>query len=126
MNIRYITKQEQFDQAIKELREIPKLCADFETTGLDARVHEPRLLQLCTTKEVEDRTVYVIDFFKVADTSALEQVITTRELLVLHNANFDVQFFLKLGIDYKGKIFDTFVADRCLTAGFKERKINPK
>ena len=47
-------------------------------------------------------------------------------MLLFHNANFDFQFFLKLGIDYKKKIFDTFIAERCLRAGFKEKKVSPK
>jgi len=125
MNINYITTQQQFDQAVKELYSFPKLCFDYETTGLDARIAKPRLLQLCTTQEGE-RTVYVIDFFKVPDTSALIALIESRELLVAHNANFDLQFNLQLGIDYKGKIFDTYLAERCLRAGFKEKKISPK
>ena len=60
MNVKYITTRPELEAALAELWTIPKLCADFETTGLDARVHEPRLLQLCTTQEdVEDRTIYV-------------------------------------------------------------------
>lgn len=127
MQINYITTRDQFERALAELWILPKLCADFETTGLDARVHEPRLLQLCTTQEdVADRIVYVIDFFKCKNTDGLKALIESREMLLLHNANFDMQFFLKLGIDYKKKIFDTFLAERCLCAGFKEKKVSPK
>ncbi len=127
MNVKYITTRAEFEAALAELWTIPKLCADFETTGLDARVHEPRLLQLCTTQEdVEDRTIYVIDFFKCKDTDGLKALIESRSMLLFHNANFDLQFFLKLGIDYKKKIFDTFIAERCLRAGFKEKKVSPK
>ena len=65
MEIRYVTTRFEFESALAELWTIEKLCCDFETTGLDARVHEPRLLQLCSTKEdEEDRVVYVIDLFK--------------------------------------------------------------
>jgi len=126
MNVNYITTREQFEEALAQLWTMPKLCADFETTGLDARVHEPRLLQLCTTAEVEDRTIYVIDFFKCEDTTGLKELLTSREMLLFHNANFDLQFLLKLGIDYKHKIFDTFIAERCLVAGAKEKKISPQ
>jgi len=102
MNVNYITNRQEFEAALAELWTIPKLCADFETTGLDARVHEPRLLQLCTTQEdVEDRTVYVIDFFKCKDIDGLKALIESRQMLLFHNANFDLQFFLKLGIDFK-------------------------
>ena len=127
MNVRYIETRRQLEEAFAELWTISKLCADFETTGLDARVSEPRLLQLCSTKkEEEDRTVYVIDFFKCKDTAGLKELIESRSMLLMHNANFDLQFFLKLGIDFKKNIFDTFIAERCLVAGHKEKKVSPK
>ena len=127
MEIRYVTTRFEFESALAELWTIEKLCCDFETTGLDARVHEPRLLQLCSTKEdEEDRVVYVIDLFKCENIDGLKALIESRSMLLFHNANFDFQFFLKLGIDYKKKIFDTFIAERCLRAGFKEKKVSPK
>ena len=127
MQIRYVTTRFEFESALAELWTIEKLCCDFETTGLDARVHEPRLLQLCSTKEdEEDRVVYVIDLFKCENIDGLKALIESRSMLLFHNANFDLQFFLKLGIDYKKKIFDTFIAERCLRAGFKEKKVSPK
>lgn len=127
MNIFYVTEHNQFERALNELKQIPKVCLDFETTGLDAHVARPRLIQICTTDEkVENRTVYVFDLFKLSDIAGLKEVIESREMLLGHNLNFDLQFLFSLGIDYKGKIFDTFVAERCLRAGFKEKKISPK
>ena len=105
MRIRYVTTRFEFESALAELWTIEKLCCDFETTGLDARVHEPRLLQLCSTKEdEEDRVVYVIDLFKCENIDGLKALIESRSMLLFHNANFDLQFFLKLGIEYKKKI----------------------
>ena len=122
MQLNYLTTQEDFDKAIEELKAIPRMCLDFETTGLDARVHKPRLLQLCSSSpDLEDPTVYVIDFFKVPDTSAVKDLILSREMLVIHNSNFDVQFLYALGIDYKGKVYDTLLAEKCIHAGAKER-----
>ena len=127
MKIVYATTDQQFQEALEQLQGIPKLCLDAETTGLDSHVSKLRLLQLCTTDEkVDDRTVYVLDLFKVTDTSGLKELIESREMLLGHNLNFDLQFLLSLGIDYKGKIFDTYVAERCLRAGFKEKKVSPK
>ena len=127
MKIFYATNEEQFKQALSELNEIPKLCLDLETTGLDSHVSKPRLVQLCTTDEkIQDRTVYVLDLFKIPTTTGLKGLIESREMLLGHNLNFDLQFLLSLGIDYKGKIFDTYIAERCLRAGFKEKKISPK
>ena len=127
MKIFYATNEEQFKQALSELNEIPKLCLDLETTGLDSHVSKPRLVQLCTTDEkIQDRTVYVLDLFKIPTTTKLKELIESREMLLGHSLNFDLQFLLSLGIDYKGKIFDTYIAERCLRAGFKEKKISPK
>jgi DNA polymerase I-like protein with 3'-5' exonuclease and polymerase domains len=127
MKIFYADDENSFQQAIQELTQIPKLCLDAETTGLDSHVSKIRLLQLCTTDAKEtDRTVYVIDFFKVTDISGLKELIESREMILGHNLNFDFQFLLSLGIDYQGKVFDTYVAERCLRAGFKEKKVSPK
>ena len=127
MKIFYADTEDKFQEAIQGLTQIPKLCLDAETSGLDAHVAKLRLLQLCTTDEkVEDKTIYVLDLFKVKDTSGLKEMIESREMLLGHNLNFDLQFLLSLGIDYKGKIFDTYIAERCLRAGFKEKKVSPK
>ena len=127
MKIFYVTSNEQYREALRELIDIPKLCLDFETTGLDSHVARARLLQLCTTDEkAVDRMVYVLDLFKIPDTSGLKELIESREMLLGHNLNFDLQFLLSLGIDFKGKIFDTYIAERCLRAGFKEKKVSPK
>jgi len=127
MQINYITTQQQAKEALQALKEFKKICLDYETTGLDARIARPRLLQLCNTEEKEtDRTVYVFDLFKLADIQELKNYLETREMIVGHNLNFDLQFNLKLGIDFKNKIFDTYVAERCLRAGFKEKRISPQ
>jgi DNA polymerase I-like protein with 3'-5' exonuclease and polymerase domains len=127
MQIEYVTTQEQVEEALGKLKPIKKICLDYETTGLDARIALPRLLQLCSTDEADtDRTVFVFDLFKIPDIEELKTYVETREMLVGHNLNFDFQFNLKLGIDFKNKIFDTYIAERCLRAGFKEKKISPQ
>lgn len=127
MNIKYITTAEEFQAGIKALSNEPKICLDFETTGLQAGIAKPRLLQLCSADpSIEDKTIYVFDLFKYNDITALKDLIEKREMLVGHNLNFDLQFLLLLGIDFKGKIFDTYVAERVLRAGFKEKRISPQ
>lgn len=127
MNIFYIKNETEFKTAIQELQEFPKICLDFETTGLQAGIAKPRLLQLCTADPaVEDRTVYVFDLFKFNEETKLKELIETREMIVGHNLNFDMQFLLYLGIDFKGKIFDTYIAERVLRAGFKEKRVSPQ
>lgn len=127
MQIAYITSDQQAVEALKELEQTKKVCLDYETTGLDARIAKPRLLQLCNTDKKEtNRTVYVFDLFKITDLEPLKLYVESREMIVGHNLNFDLQFNLKLGIDFKNKIFDTYIAERCLRAGFKEKKISPQ
>ena len=127
MNLLYLTSQDKFDEALVQLDKIKKLCIDTETTGLDARIADVRLIQVCSTEENDDdRDIYVFDMFKIPDHSKLKAFIESREMLVAHSMNFDFQFLLKIGIDYKNKIFDTYIAERCLRAGFKEKRISPQ
>lgn len=127
MKTQYLQDQQKALKALKEIESIPKLCADTETTGLQPGLAKPRLIQLCNTDPADtDRTIYVFDLFKTDIVKELKRLIESRELLIFHNANFDLQFLLYLGIDFKGKIFDTYVAERVLRAGFKEKKVSPK
>ncbi len=123
----YLTNDQEAQQAICELQPKLKLCLDTETTGLQAGIAKIRLLQVCEADPtVEDRTVYVFDLFKLDISEELKHLIESRELLVLHNANFDLQFLYLLGIDYRNKVFDTYIAERVLRAGFKEKKVSPQ
>lgn len=127
MKINYITETNEALKAIKELKPFSKICADTETTGLQATVSKCRLIQLCDASPVaEDRTIHVFDMFKTSVVSELKELIESRELILGHNLGFDLQFFYSLGIDYKNKIFDTYVAERVLRAGFQEKKYSPK
>lgn len=127
MRINYITTHENYIKSLGLLAEHKNICLDFETTGLQARIAKPRLLQLCDSDPInENRTIYVIDLFKILDTSSLKELIESREMIIGQNLNFDLQFLYFLGIDFKNKIFDTYVAERVLRSGFKEKKISPK
>ena len=70
--------------------------------------------------------VYIVDLFEYKDIDGLKALIESREMILGHNLNFDLQFLLQLGIDFKHKIFDTFIAERCLVAGSKEKKVSRK
>jgi DNA polymerase I-like protein with 3'-5' exonuclease and polymerase domains len=127
MNVNYVNTSEKAADAISELKRIPKLCLDTETTGLQAGIARPRLLQLCeATPNNKQRDIYVFDLFKISASEEIKELIATRELLIMHNANFDYQFLLYMGIDYRNKIFDTYIAERVLRSGFKEKKYSPK
>ena len=127
MHINYITTPDTYTESIGILTQHKKVCLDFETTGLQARLAKPRLLQLCDSNPTdEDRTVYVFDLFKVQADSALKELVESREMIIGQNLNFDLQFLYELGIDFKNKIYDTYIAERVLRSGFKEKKISPQ
>ncbi len=127
--VSYIVNDDTALTALKELENFRKVCLDLETTGLDSRIARPRLVQICdSSPKAESRVVYVFDLFKVSEdsTKKLLELIDSREMLIGHNLYFDLQFLLNMGLDYKGKIFCTMIAERCLRAGFKEKKFSPK
>jgi len=127
MHINYITNQTTFDEALKDLTAAPKICLDFETTGLQAGIAKPRLLQICSADlTISDRKIHIFDFFKLEDTSKLKSLIESREMVIGHNLNFDFQFLLLLNIDFNNKVFDTYIAERILRSGFKEKRISPQ
>ena len=127
MDIQYITTNDQAAAALEELKSCKKIALDTETTGLDSWVNKVRLIQICSAESdaVNKDKVYVFDAFKI-DTTPLRDFIATRDLLVAHNANFDLQFLYSIGCDFKGNVFCTYIAERVLRAGFKEKKIAPK
>ena len=123
MKLQYITTREGLEKAFAELWTIPKLCLDTETTGLDARVHDVRLIQLCSTQaDLEERVIYVIDCFKCLNLDGLKSLIESREMILGHNLNFDLQFLLQMDIDYKHK--EKVTIDILKMANVSDAKIN--
>jgi DNA polymerase I len=111
---------------LEELAEVKKLALDTETTGLDARIASCRLLQLCSAEVAEPDEVYIFDLWHIGDKAPLRAFIESRDTLIAHNWNFDYQFLLSEGIEFKGKLFCTYLAERTLRAGFKEQRIAPQ
>jgi DNA polymerase-1 len=88
---------------------------DVETTGLDPRSHRIRLLSLaCDTIDGVSFS-YLIDCFAV-DPAPLFAALAGKELVV-HNASFDLGFLARLGFIPAGRIRDTMLLSRLLTAG---------
>ncbi len=125
MKVHYLKEAQVKD--ISNLSQFKSLCLDMETTGLQPGPAKPRLLQLCNADPSSvDTEVYVFDLFHVQDISKIKELVENRDALVIHNANFDIQFLLYAGIDFRGKIFDTFIAERVLTCGVKEMRYSPQ
>lgn len=126
MKIHFAESHDKQLEFLKQLKDVKKLALDTETTGLDARIATCRLVQLCSAEEAEPEDVYIFDLWNIGDKKPLRQFIETRDTLIAHNWNFDYQFLLSEGIEFKGKLFCTYLAERTLRAGFKEQRVAPQ
>lgn len=126
MKIHFAESHEAQLEFLAELKDVTKLALDTETTGLDARIASCRLLQLCSAEVAEPEDVYIFDLWNIGDKAPLRAFIESRDTLIAHNWNFDYQFLLSEGIEFKGKLFCTYLAERTLRAGFKEQRITPQ
>lgn len=126
MNFILIDSQSKCVEALSALDKYEKIVVDTETTGLDSWVAKLRLIQICSAA-VDDLNdpVYIFDAFKI-NVDAVSRYIESRKTIVAHNANFDLQFLASVGCDFRGNIFCTYIAERILRAGFKEKRIAPK
>lgn len=126
MNFILVDSQSKCVEALSALDKYEKIVVDTETTGLDSWVAKLRLIQICSAA-VEDLNgpVYIFDAFKV-NVDPVSRYIESRKTIVAHNANFDLQFLASVGCDFKGNIFCTYIAEKILRAGFKEKRIAPK
>lgn len=126
MKIHYADSPTLADAFLDQLDLVQKLALDTETTGLDARIARCRLITLCSAETADPEDIYIFDLWKIEDKTRLCKFIESRETLIAHNWNFDYQFLLSEGIEFRGKTFCTYLAERTLRAGFKEKRIAPK
>lgn len=126
MKINFLDSQDKAETVIDSLKNVKKLALDTETTGLDARISQCRLLQLCSAETIDPQDIYIFDLWKIPDKKPLKAFLESREMLIAHNWNFDYQFLLSENVDYQGKLFCTYLAERTLRAGFKEQREAPK
>jgi DNA polymerase-1 len=112
---RLVAEPADIPVVLQAIDESERIGLDTETTGLNQRTDRVRLLQLAT-----DRGVFVIDAYAAApDLSSLWGPLAEKELII-HNASFDLGFLGRLGF-IPGKVFDTMIASRLLTAGTKDK-----
>lgn len=126
MNLIFVDSDKKCAEVLPALLKYEKIVLDTETTGLDSWIAKVRLIQICSAlvEDIDD-PVYVFDVFKI-DTTELCRYIESRSTLIAHNANFDLQFLHSINCDFKNKIFCTYIAERVLRAGFKEKRIAPQ
>jgi DNA polymerase I-like protein with 3'-5' exonuclease and polymerase domains len=94
----------------------PVLGIDTETTGLNPHIHKIRLIQIASP----NYPIIIIDCFKCginAVKSLLKPLLLNSAIKIFHNAKFDLQFFLAMGLEINQKIFDTQIAYQLIIAG---------
>lgn len=106
------------EQALEALSRHPVLGIDTETTALDPRDGQVRLLQVATPEHN-----FVIDLFELPALQhpGLGELLTSpHPIKVFHNAKFDVKMLLHhFELEVRG-LFDTLLASQLIGAGRRE------
>lgn len=107
-----IADQAALERAALALAGAEVLALDTETTALNPRDGQARLLQLSAAG-----TTLIVDLFLVRDLTPLKPLLEDGPVKVLHNAKFDYAFLkAELGISIY-PIFDTMLASQLLEGG---------
>ena len=107
----------------KKLSEELNLLKTESILGIDTEVYQPNFYtnHLLTIQISNGLIVWVINFQKVADISSLNNIFNDAKILkVFQNAVFDIQILKQIfNFEFKN-IYDTFLAEKLLTAGSLE------
>lgn len=99
-------------EALSYLSNLSSIALDTETEGYDPHSCKILSLQLGDSKNqfvVDTSTINILQF---------KPLLESKEVLI-HNAQFDLRFLMKYGIDCKN-IHDTFLTECILTTGFND------
>jgi len=98
---------------IGPLQKAPVIAVDTETTGLDPHEDKLRLIQIAC----EGAPVLIIDCFSFlpCGREALQKIMASDAVKVLHNAKFDLKFLMREGMR-PHPVFDTMLAAMLLRA----------
>lgn len=115
-NYELISSSEELARVVEE-RLAPRdiLAVDTEGTSLDYHTNKLLLLQVGTP-----RKAYIFDIQKISDVSPLKKILENpRQLKLVQNGKFDYGM-IKVGLGIEmNNMFDTMLAERCLTNGQK-------
>jgi len=111
----YITEQKRLKEVAEIISKQKALAVDTEGTSLDYYYNKLLLLQIGTQD-----TAYIFDGQKIKDFSPLKPILENKKILkIVQNGKFDYGV-LKVSLDIEmNNIFDTMLAERVLTNGFK-------
>ncbi len=104
-------------EAVRRLEGRPVLACDLETTGLDPHRDKTLLIQIG-----DDRLRVAVDARQISDLSPLKAVLERPGITVFHNAQFDLKFLKKLGLEVS-RPQDTMLLEMLIAGG---RKIGPR
>lgn len=97
------------------------LAIDIETTALNPRDGEIRLIQLSRKNKIGDVETLIYDVFKGGLGESVKRglgLLFDSCKLVSHNAIFEAQWFHYNGISYRYPLFDTMIASQLLLNGY--------
>ncbi len=97
------------------MKSAPVIGLDLETTGLDPRRDQIRLLSLAT-----QGGTWLVDCFAMDPRPLLAAL--TKKTLVVHNAMHDLLFLRHLGYVHRGRAVDTMILSRMIHAGERDEK----
>jgi len=102
---------------LPELQEADRVALDLETTGLDPRQHQVRLLTLAT-----ECGTWLVDCFKVVP-RPLFSILAEKKLLI-HNTLFDLSFLREMGFEMSegGEVIDTMLTSQLLEGENQEEE----
>jgi DNA polymerase-1 len=96
-----------------------RVGVDLETTGLDPRKDQIRLLGLSVPTVDGGSFSYLVDCSSV-DPTRLWGTLADKEL-IFHNAAFDLGFLGRRGFTPRAKVYDTMLLAQLLVAGTRDR-----
>lgn len=106
----FLVTPEEVPALLEKVEAVDAVALDLETTGLDSRRDEIRLLSLATLGGIR-----LIDCSKLDPDQILAALAGKR--LIVHNGVFDLLFLRRLGYAHGGRVTDTMVLSRMVHAG---------
>jgi len=124
-----IKSPEEFEKKIDVIKNEGRFCFDLETTGFDFLNNQIICASIATRKETlvipfnislfqQEEAQIKIDSDFIEKMKSLFKTIFEDETItkIGQNLKFDIKFLMGFGIETKGDLFDTMIAEYCLDA----------
>lgn len=128
LSYQLIENNEDLIEAIALLEDEKIIGIDCETCNkanpekaLDPHIAKLRLVQIASY----NHSTFIIDCYR-CDPRLIQPLLSNDSIKIFHNAKFDLQFFLALGLEIKQRLFDTQLAYQLINAGQDNLKASLK